>query len=367
MSNLWSRLSVSCALLAASACGAGGIRGAVPAQAPAARVAARPAGALPAHSVVGFSVDTPQRAATAASQGVTSTILYGESPPAGSPLAKALVQNGIGVVDGGISGEMFYWECHRTHTVAPPPKPYANDYCATDEEPRVNSEAVVLADVAKMAARDARRPYVEGYWVLDDWPWWDAGSGHDLLPKVHAVLAKATPGYPAICGFGAGIGKGPRFYWSAGTAENYSNAGCDAVGWYVYSPFGLRHPSDGKDLNWKMQGLLGAMARSLEKYGWNVAQRPLIGIGQAWSGPYGKNSYQPGLSTAQMQTQAAAFCSFGANSISWYGWDDSGFNAKTQTPNNSTKIAAGIAAGIAACKATWGSQERRRAQLSSRA
>ena len=41
-------------------------------------------------------------------------------------------------------GVLFYWECHRTHTVKPPPKNYRNWYCATDEDPKIDSDAVVL-------------------------------------------------------------------------------------------------------------------------------------------------------------------------------------------------------------------------------
>jgi hypothetical protein len=80
-----------------------------------------------------------------------------------------------------------------------------------------------------------------------------------------------------------------------------------------------------------------------------------MGIGQAWSGKYGARDYQPGLSAAQMQTQAAAFCAFGATAISWYAWDDSEDVAGTQTPNNSPVIAQGIADGLSACRGTWGS------------
>jgi hypothetical protein len=46
--------------------------------------------ALQSHAIIGFSVDTPVRAATAAREGVTTTILYGGSPPPGSALTRAL-------------------------------------------------------------------------------------------------------------------------------------------------------------------------------------------------------------------------------------------------------------------------------------
>ncbi|MBV8148924.1 MAG: hypothetical protein JO092_07515 [Candidatus Eremiobacteraeota bacterium] len=310
--------------------------------------------ALAPHAVIGFSVDTPQRAAKAAQEGITTTILYSGSPTPGSALASALQTNGIGVVDGLVSGYLFYWECHRTHTVAPPPKSYGiNSYCRTDEDPQFASDAVVLRAVSRLLSRDATRPYVVGYWVLDDWAWWDAGSGRQLLQEVHALIAAQTHPKPAICGFGAGIAGGDRYSWDPGTGKNYSNAGCDVVGWYNYSPFGRTHPSLGTHLNWSMKGLLPAMARSLAKYGWRIGQRPLYGIGQAWAGSYDRRYYQPGLTVSEMREQASGFCRFGARYVGWYAWDDSQDNAQTQTPNNSPTIAAGIAAGLDACRRVW--------------
>lgn len=308
------------------------------------------------HAAVGFSVDTPGRAATAASQGITSTILYGGSPSPGSALENALQSHDISVIDGAVSSILFYWECHRTHTVAPPPSSYSrNYYCATDENPKISSDAVALAYVSRLLDRDAKRSYVVGYWVLDDWASWDSGSGRTLLQKIHVLIAQKTPWRPAICGFGAGFGKGTTFYWDPGTAANYSNGGCDLVAWYNYTPFGKHKPSSGVNYNWPMHGLLPAMAHSLSKHGWSISNTPLMGIGQAWGGRYNGNHYQPGITASEMQTQAAAFCAFGASIISWYAWDDSGDNAQTLTPNNSPAVAAGIKAGLSACRATWGS------------
>jgi hypothetical protein len=303
------------------------------------------------HYVAGFEIATPAEAANAAGDGVTTAIEYGEVPEGGA-LAKALVKNGISVIDGSVSSDLHYWECHRTRTIAPPPSGYAN--CRKADGRIVTSTAELLRDVRALVARDARRPYVAGYWVLDDWPSWDAGSARGILPKIRALIADAAPSSPAICGFGAAIERGHQFGWDAGTAKNYSNAGCDMVAWYNYGPIGeYVRPSNGDDLNWSMAGLLPAMQQSLEKYGWQIARTPLVGIGQAWSGPYDGPYYQPGLSRKQMLEQAKAFCVFGATSIAWYGWADSGFMPSTHTPNNSTAIASGIRAGKSACKRIW--------------
>lgn len=98
---------------------------------------------------------------------------------------------------------------------------------------------------------------------------------------------------------------------------------------------------------------LPAMARSLAKHGWDIATTPLYGIGQAWAGSYDGNHYQPGLTRGEMLDQARAFCEFGAAYAGWYAWDDSGYNARTHTPNDSRTIAAGIAEGVAACRKIW--------------
>ena len=135
----------------------------------------------------------------------------------GSALAKALKANGISVVDATISGLLFLWECHRTHTVKPPPSSYSyNPYCKTDEDPKIDSKRVVLQRVSELLARDAKLPYVVGHWVLDDWAWWDPGSARALLREVHALLAKDAPGLPAICGFGAGVARPGKVDWDPG-------------------------------------------------------------------------------------------------------------------------------------------------------
>lgn len=300
--------------------------------------------------MAGFSADTPARVAKAAAEGVTTDILYDGPPRPSSALGRALSKHHMVVVDARLSGELFYWECHRTHTVAPPPQHQPNDYCTTDEEPSVNSKAVVLKTIAKWLHSEAANPLVRGYWVLDDWAWWDGGSARGLLKEIHKEIRHATPTYPAICGFGGAVLKpGRRGGFDLSTAKNYSNAGCDMVGWYNYSPFGETHPSKGKQLDWSMKVLLATEGHDLAKFGWSLSRAPLLGIGQAWSGPYGKRYYQPGLTVDEMRTQAKAFCSYGASAIGWYAWDDSGFGPRTHTPNNSKVIGRGIKDGESAC------------------
>ena len=345
--------------LALAALAAGGCRGLQQPLVPASSTALATAVShgLARHAIIGFSVDTPRRVQTAARQGITTTILYGGAPPPGSALERTLTSHRIDVVDGTISGYMFYWECHRTHTVAPPPSSYRdNPYCRTDEDPAFDSEGAVLRHVTALLTKDAKLPYVAGHWVLDDWAWWDPGSGRTLLQKVHALIANKAAGLPAICGFGGAVLLPGKVGWDAGTGANYSNGGCDVVGWYNYSPFGRKKPSSGRHLDWSMTSLLPAMAKTLKHFGWNIQSTPLYGIGQAWGGSYENRYYQPGLTRGEMRDQAKAFCDFGATYVGWYAWDDSGFESRTETPNNSPQVGAGIADGIAACTTDWGSR-----------
>jgi hypothetical protein len=299
--------------------------------------------------VGGFSADTPERVAAAAALGVRVDILYEVPPSPSSPLGRALVKAHMKVIDANISNELTYWECHRTHTVAPPPRGEENYFCARDLEPSLGSSAALLAAVRRLVREDSRNPLVAGYWVLDDWASWDPGSGRALLQRVHNEIEAITPGYPAICGFGGAVLQpGQAGGFDPGTADNYSNSGCDAVGLYNYAD-SVTKPTAGTGLDWGMKSLLREEMGALEARGWAERARPLLGIPQAWSGPFQAHYFQPGLSVAEMVAQAHAFCAAGAKALAWYAWDDSGFGASTLTPDNSTVIRAGIVASADAC------------------
>jgi hypothetical protein len=301
--------------------------------------------------VAGFGADTPARVAKAAEVGITADILY-EGPPApSSPLGQALTDAHLEVIDARISGVLFDWECHRTHTVAPPPHGQRNTYCAKDQEPSVDSPAVVLSVVEGYLREDASNPLVSGYWVLDDWPAWDGGSGRELLGEVREEIEEVTPGYPAICGFGGSIEAiGEPGGFAPPTALNYSPGGCSMVGLYNYTG-SISKRSNGRRFEWSMKLLLKEEDEDLSNAGWKEAEAPLLGIGQAWSGPFEKREYEPGLSPAQMLAESEAFCAAGASALGWYAWDDSGFGDRTKTPNNASAIRRGIEESIAACPA----------------
>jgi hypothetical protein len=311
---------------------------------------ASPAHPASSHLIVGFNATSPALVQDAAAVGVTTDVLYNGPPTPTSTLGRALEGSHMSVVDASISTDLYFWECHRTHTVAPPPAGQKNDYCRKDFEPGYDTE-VLLDTVAETVSSDASNPLVIGYWVLDDWPSWDGGSAKTVLQQIHQKIANGTPGYPAICGFGGTIEPAGVDGWDPSTGQNYSNQACDMVGFYNYANQSAR-ASSGTDLDWSMSTLLPAMKSTLSSLGWNESVTPLLGIGQAWSGRFA-GSHEPGLSSSQVLDEASAFCSAGATSIGWYGWTDSGFHRSTQTPVNSTAIDEGIEQSINHCVSIW--------------
>ena len=313
-------------------------------------VCAAAAASLPvsaSHFTAGFELNTIARARNAAALGVTTAIEYNGAPTPSSRLAKTLAANHIAVIEARISDVLDWWECHRTHTVAPPPPGEENWFCKTDTHPGVNSSAAVLQTVREWLHQDAPNPLVSGYWVLDDWAPWDGGSARALLGEVHEAIEEITPGLPAICGFAGSIEPiGRHGGFEASTAANYSSAGCDMVGLYNYAN-GEPQMSSGEELEWTMNVLLAEEREGLANEGWVEANTPMLGINQGWSGRTRAREFEPGLSAEQMVAQARAFCEDGASSIAWYGWG--GVSKRAWTATNSPAIQAGIRQGIAAC------------------
>jgi hypothetical protein len=138
------------------------------------------------------------------------------------------------VVDGYISRYLFYYECHRTKTVKPPPTG-EGPYCREDSHPYLTDENVLLATLATHLQQMKNDQLIVGYWVLDDWVPWDAGSARQILIKIHNLIQQYTPGRPAICGFGGGVSSDHGSGWDDWEADNFSPQGCDMVGFYIYA------------------------------------------------------------------------------------------------------------------------------------
>ncbi len=234
--------------------------------------------------VAGFEVDKPARVTNASALGVTVDIEYNGPPRPSSKRGKALTAARMTVIDARISDELGEWECHRTHTVAPPPPEEEDWFCKTDEDPSVDSPAVVLEAVRRIVREDAANLLVSGYWVLDDWPQWDGGSARTLLTEIDAAIDEVTPALPAICGFGGTILPiGQTGGFELATAEDYSDAGCDMVGLYDYSE-PRRAPSNGANLEWTIETLLAEQGRRPRDDGVERVQGPDVRnrTGVAW-------------------------------------------------------------------------------------
>jgi hypothetical protein len=310
----------------------------------------------------GFSIDTVARVDNAASLGINTAINYGTPFTSSDPVGAEMRAKGMHEIDGGFASELFYYECHRTHTVVPPPAGTPNSFCATDVIPSMNSEAVLLAAIDAKLQADAANPLIIGYWISDDWNLWDAGSARIVLQDIKKQILQNTPYKPAICGFGVDIGQPGTNSWDSRIALNYSNAACNMVGIYAYPP-ASPSSSNGSQLDYTMQSPLAAVLSSLKSLGWNSSVTPLIGIGQAFAGSYAGISYEPGITRFQMVAQATAFCKAGAISIGWYAWDDSGFDSQALTPMTSMEIQDGVVDGIAACQGIWGVRDPRHPTL----
>ncbi len=305
-----------------------------------------------------FSVDTVARVDNAASLGINTSFNYNTPFTPADPVGAEMQAKGMHEVDAGFASDLFYYECHRTHTVAQPPAGTPNSYCATDVNPAMSSEAALLAAIDAKLQADKANPLVIGYWISDDWNLWDAGSARTVLQDIKAHVMQYTPYRPTICGFGLDINPPGVSSWDARIAQNYSNAACNMVGIYAYPP-ASPSPGNGSQLDYTMNAPLAAIFKSLKSLGWQSSVTPLIGFGQAFAGYYAGISYEPGLNRFQMVAQATAFCKAGATSIGWYAWDDSGFGSQSLTPMTSMEIQDGVVDGIADCQAMWGVRDPR--------
>lgn len=304
------------------------------------------------HILGGFSIDTPERAIKAAADGVQVAFQYDQPTSESDPLGQKFQSLHIKVVDGYISSLLAYYECHRTKTIKPPPS-RQTQYCQNDTHPYLTDENVLLAAVATHLKQVKDNQLIIGYWVLDDWALWDAGSAKQILIDIHSLIQYYTPDRPAICGFGGSIGIDG---WDDGTADNFSPQGCDKVGFYIYTPAisktTLTPLSDAYD--WSMSAVLPAMFASLMQRGWNITKEPLIGIGQVFGGPIAHtNQYWVTPNAEDIETQSRNFCEYGATGLTFYAWDDSEFGPTTQTPMDSAEIETGIRNGIAECTLYW--------------
>ena len=307
------------------------------------------------HILGGFSIDTPESATKAAADGVQVAFQYGQPPSASDKLGQKLQSLRMKVVDGFIASYLYYYECHRTQELRPSLLA-PGQYCVDDSHPELTDENALLATITTHLKQEKNNQLIVGYWVLDDWVQWDAGSARQILIKIHQLIQQYTPGRPAICGFAGSITSDHQSGWDDWIADNFSPQGCDEVGFYIYSPSLTDTPptASPEAYDWSMSVVLSTMFASLQQRGWDITKEPLIGIGQAFGGPKAHaNGYWVTPTAKDIETQSRSFCEHGATGLVFYAWEDSEFGLTTYTPMNSAEIETGIRNGITACKQYW--------------
>ncbi|HYT42960.1 MAG TPA: hypothetical protein VEP90_11490, partial [Methylomirabilota bacterium] len=300
------------------------------------------------HILGGFSINTPERATKAAADGIQVVFKYDQPPSGRDELGQKLQSLHMKVVDGSIWALVYYYECHRTKELRPSLLG-PGQYCQDDPYPNLADENALLASVAAHLKQVKDNQLIIGYWVLDDWMSWDAGSAKQILIDIHKLIQQYTPDRPAICGLGGSIWLNQGYGWNDWIADNFSPEGCDRIGLYIYtsSIANTTRISLPARFNWSMTGLLPVIFTSLQQRGWDISKEPLIGIGQAFGGPIAHTDRYWVTPTAKdIETQSRSFCEHGATGLTFYAWNDSGFGPTTHTPMNSPEIEMGIRNGI---------------------
>jgi hypothetical protein len=302
--------------------------------------------AVPTHMVGAFNLDNSSFIPNAKADGLQTSFHYDYYP--GSQLEQSYQQNNILDINGRISQLMWDYECHRIHTVVTVP-PGAWGFCSSDLYPSMDYNNL-MSSVTSYLQQVAGDPTIHGYWVLDDWPYYDATAAQ-VLANIHSLVQQYTPGRPTVCGFAAFIIPG-GYEWQSSLANNFTPQGCDEIAWYVYPDTSSSMPS-ANSYDWTMPGLLGKMTSDFKARGWNPGQTPLIGIPAAFGGQNKYDgSYQVVPTTQSVATQTQAFCQAGASSIAFYAWDLSDYN-NPQDPVTNSAINAGVQQGVGDCQQIW--------------
>lgn len=333
------------------------------------------------HFTGAFAIDTPSEVTAAAAVGAQLDVKYnqppvppGVTPPNGDtrlpPLGSALLTNNMKAVDSQLWTLMSKSRCFST-----------TDPCFP----------TLMAQMKQHLQEQQNNPLIVGYWLIDDY----LGDFSAILPKVTSLIHQVTPGKPGICGFGATIklkGAAPDSGISGKAISNFTPQGCDMVAFYLYPPsqqtntpapasllgqsgfsilenpanvpnqgIFVTQPSDIKPssaYDWTMSNVLPSMFDELKARGWNPANTPWIGIGDAWAGyrldllnNAHENFFQLIPTVQDMDTQALSYCQRGAMGVMVYGYEDS---AAYIFPQTNYQIRDGVQKGFADCQAYWG-------------
>ncbi|MGH2444142.1 MAG: hypothetical protein ACRDFX_13385 [Chloroflexota bacterium] len=305
---------------------------------------------LPEHMVGAFNIDSPSQVSSAGSDGMRVAFHYGQ--PWGD-LSQSYQQAGMPEINAQISAYLWDYECHRVHTVVTVPRG-AWGFCSSDVYPSMDY-ANLMATVGSYLQQIRSFPGVRGFWILDDWPWYDATAA-PVLAAIHRLVQRYDPALPTICGFGAHIIPGGS-EWNPALASNFTPQGCNEIAWYVYADTVSGYVPSASQYDWSMSGLLPEMRSAFQSRGWNPSQTPLIGIPQAYGGQSRSDgSYEVVPTQASIVQQSRALCQSGASSLVFYGWSLSDFT-NPQTPSTNSDISNGVRGGISTCQQVWGTQQ----------
>src|SRR5579864_6472907 len=72
------------------------------------------------HIKAGFSINSVALVDDAASLGINTAFSYGTPFTPSDQVGAEMQAKGMHEIDAGIASDLFYYECHRTHTAAPP-------------------------------------------------------------------------------------------------------------------------------------------------------------------------------------------------------------------------------------------------------
>ncbi|GEM_PF-4292046 len=246
--------------------------------------------------------------------------------------------------------------------IDPDPMFFVSDYvlakypsCITVTTPCPISAAdrtYMLDHVRELLANDRDQASVAGYYILDDYP----GNIVSLLEQVRSLVAASNRGLatprPTVCGFGATLDyrAAPGGPYVPATLErnkfrnvellNFSPRACDLVTLGVYA-------RDGEpDSDFSMKNLMPFMLDALRARGWNPSNEPLLGTPMAW----GTNPPTSG----QLQTETAAFCRAGAQSIVAFTWANFPPSGSIKELDNDADLRSGLVGGLTTCEGMWG-------------
>ncbi len=192
----------------------------------------------------------------------------------------------------------------------------------------------MTAHLQYIAGNSSLKSKIIGYYMIGDWHE-DLGKAKTALQNMSAIIHKYTPGKYSICGVSGNTGYGGSVSGYIPFASNYTEAGCDILGVYLY-PYGS---------NKVPMTNLANILEAFKKVGWTPAKSPLMGMPQSYGGQWGY--YVP--TAAQVRTQTKYFCQMGAKHMLFYDYSTGTGNGTT-----SPAVQAGIKAGLSDCRAIWG-------------